>query len=180
MPRNMEFKKDGQYDLHLSESTTDLVQLGFENGKLLQCDHCVGQATISGQIFDIDSYRSYSTDGVMVHLSHLSLFKYLGRDLMLQDTLGVDDGGNLSTANLAGPTHLLVAGKEVLFGEGPLNFTTNILMCGVLGEDTVLTSVDGKQVPYMKGMRISFDAQGKVNRVGLPPVFPPSPTPKRD
>jgi len=177
MPQNTEFKKDGQYDLHLAESTTDLVLLGFEDGKLLQCDHCVGQVTISGQVLDVDSYRSYGTDGLLVHLSHPSLFKYLGRDLKLQSVFGVVNGGNLSTATLAVPTHLPVAGKEVLFGEGPVSFALNVLNCGVLGEDTVLTTADGKQVPYMKGMLISFDTQGHVNRVGLPPVSPSPPAP---
>jgi len=167
LPQNAEFKVDGLYDLHLSESTTGPIFVAFKGDRLDRCSNCQGQVTIAGQahVFDVDSYEEMflESPGVTVHLSHPSIFKYLDREFSIEGYLTAATTGQLFVATLTTPTQFAVGQTEILFGAGQIEFyVTNQLEVGTLGEDTVLTGFDGSQTPYLKGMQLRFDGNGHV------------------
>jgi hypothetical protein len=168
LPQNAEFKFDGLYDLRLSESTIGPIFVAFKGDHLDRCTNCQGQVTIAGQaqVFDVDSYEEnmfLEGLGVTVHLTHPSIFEYLGREFSVQDELDATTSGQLFVATLTTPTRFTVRQTEILFGTGKIQFyVNNQLEAGTLGEDTVLTALDGSQTPYLKGMQLHYDGNGHV------------------
>jgi hypothetical protein len=169
LPQKAEFKSPGRFDLFLGESAPSSITLGLENGELMNCDRCSGTVTLLGQNIQVASYN-YTEEGTQVVLPAQTTLKFMGRDILIKDTLDVTVAGLLRGIVLAAPTTFAVGPNQILFGEGLLIFDQNgLITSGYLAENTTLLGVDGTLVPYLKGMVLSFDTNGKVTRGEYPP-----------
>jgi hypothetical protein len=169
MPQNVEFKLNGVYDLHLTESLTAPTGISIYGSQVTYCGDCVGQVNVKGQLLDVTSYQGPFPDSLTVRLAHSSPFQFMGTQLSIQGKLIIFH--NLVTEmTLAAPIHLPVGQVDIPFGEGTLGFgPTGLLIGGVLGEDAILISArDGSLVPYLKGMSLQFDEQGRVTGTFIP------------
>jgi hypothetical protein len=170
LPQKVEFKAPGRFDLFLTDTATSPSLISLSNGMLQNCDHCTGSVSLLGQEFQVDSFN-YSEEGTQVHLAAPATLKYLGRDILIRDRFDVTADGLLRGLELAEPTTFTVGTNQILFGENLVIFDKNgKITSGYLGEETTLTYIDGTQIPYLKGMALSFDKNGRVTRGNFPPA----------